>query len=165
MIVIVSDICVLLDLERGQCLGPCFRLPGYRFVICDILYRRELASANGAELCNSGLVIEGLVGTEVSAVKALLAAHPHLSLSDAYALILAKSRNWTLLTSEGELASIAEGQKLARLGVLAMLDRLFEAQVMSGSALFDGLTSISTHPRCRLPRQGVQTRLAAFARK
>lgn len=101
MIILVSDTSVLVDLERGQCLEACFRLPGCAFAVSDLLYKRELAQSGGPDLCKLGLKIESLSSAEVSSPQVLRQGHPKLSLPDAYAFTLAKTGPWALLAGDG----------------------------------------------------------------
>lgn len=164
MIILVSDTSVLLDLERGQCLESCFKLPGCVFAVSDLLYKRELAQSGGPDLCKLGLKIESLSSAEVSSAQVLRQGHPKLSLPDAYAFTLAKTKPWPLLASDGELRSLAQQHKMAMHGVLWVFDQLFDGRIVDGRALAAGLMMLSGHPRCRLPKADVQMRLTAFVK-
>jgi hypothetical protein len=161
MLVLVSDTSVLVDLERGSLLDSCFSLR-HEFVVPDLLYKRELAETGGAALIERGLRIEQLSKDELAVVQEIRAAHPRLSVVDAYAYSLAFSRAWTLLTGDGELRSVARTRELPFHGVLWVLDELFEAQVVEAKLLVAGLEAIASHPRCRLPRADIQARLARY---
>ena len=54
MKVLVSDTSVLIDLEHGNLLDCCFKLP-FEFAVLDLLYRYELKGYGGAELVAKGL--------------------------------------------------------------------------------------------------------------
>lgn len=161
MKVLVSDTSVLVDLERGSLLSSCFRLP-YEFAVPDLLYRRELADIGGPELVKAGLKIEELTSQEVADAQALRSGHPKLSLPDAYAYCLASSRQWTLLTGDGELRTLARTNEMACFGVLWVCDQLFEGKVTKGDALVSALEAIAAHPRCRLPRAEISARLERY---
>ena len=47
-------------------------------------------------------------------------------------------------------------------GVLWLLDEMHAAAVVSTQQLYDGLTAISQHPRCRLPKLEIRRRLADY---
>mgnify|MGYP003526952972 FL=1 len=49
MIVLVSDTCILIDLERGGLLEAAFSC-GFTMVVPDLIYDRELADENGPYL-------------------------------------------------------------------------------------------------------------------
>jgi hypothetical protein len=117
MTILVSDTSVIIDLERGQLLEPCFRLP-HQFAVPDLLFERELAEQSGPELVALGLRVEELTSAELTAVQTVRRARPKLSLPDSYAYALASGRQWTLLTGDGELRALAEAQAIPYFGVL-----------------------------------------------
>ncbi len=164
MRVLVSDTSVLVDLERGDLLDACFRLP-YEFAVPDLPYARELEGFGGAELVARGLRVEELTGEEVMIARNVRGKRPLLSLPDAFAYALASSRGWTLLTGDGELRALARGEGVTFHGVLWVLDNLFDGGFVEAVALVSGLEAISAHPRCRLPRGYIQTRLERYRRR
>jgi hypothetical protein len=161
MKVLVSDTSVLVDLERGDLLDACFRLP-YEFAVPDLLYTRELQGFGGAELVARGLRVEELTGAEVLIARKVRGLRPLLSLPDAFAYALASSRGWQLLTGDGELRALARAEHLTFHGVLWVLDNLFDGRVLDADVLVSGLESIAAHPRCRLPRGDIQSRLERY---
>jgi hypothetical protein len=160
-VILVSDTSVLIDLERGGLLDFCFKLP-FTFAVPDLLYARELAKFGGPELVARGLRVEELTAEELTVAQDIRDAHPRLSLSDTFAFSLASVRGWTLLTGDGELRALAQAQQVAFFGVLWVLDRLFDGQVIDGEALATALKAILAHPRCRLPRAEVLARLERY---
>ena len=96
MTFLVSDTSVLIDLERGNFLDSCFRLP-FQFAVPDLLYKRELADFGGPQLVARGLRVEELTKDELTVVQQVREGRPKLSLPDAYAYSLASGRGWTLL--------------------------------------------------------------------
>ncbi|SRR6266536_1945763 len=163
MKVLVSDTSVLVDLERGDLLDACFRLP-YEFAVPDLLYARELEGFGGAQLVARGLRIEELTGQEVLIAQNVRGTRPLLSLPDAFAYALASSRGWWLLTGDAELRALARAERVTFHGVLWVLDSLFEVQTIEAAALVSGLEAIAAHPRCRLPRGDIQSRLERYRR-
>jgi len=160
-VILVSDTSVLIDLERGGLLDPCFKLP-FVFVVPDILYERELANYGGPALVERGLRVEELTANEVRIAQDTRGAHPRLSLPDAFAFSLASARGWTLLTGDGELRTIAQNQGMTFFGVLWVLDQLSYGQVVEGDLLAAGLDAILRHPRCRLPRAEAHARMERY---
>jgi hypothetical protein len=161
MIVLVSDTSVLVDLERGGLLDACFGLP-FEFAVPDLLFKRELAGYGGAAMVARGLQVVELISGELSFAQAIRGAHPKLSLPDAYAYSLARGRQWTLLTGDGELRALARAEGAPFHGVLWVLDRLFEQPSRDSATILAGLEAIAAHPRCRLPRIEIQARLTRF---
>lgn len=164
MTVLVSDTSVLIDLERGALIDSCFSLAA-DFAVPDLLYKRELADYGGAGLLARGLRVVELTREELTSAQVVRRARPALSLPDAYAYSLASSREWTLLTGDGELRSLARAERVPFVGVLWLLDQLFDGNVVDAAALIAGLEAIAAHPRCRLPRAEIQARLERYGRK
>jgi hypothetical protein len=163
MKILVSDTSVLVDLERGNLLDACFRLP-YEFAVPDLLYNKELANFGGPELIARGLRIEELTGDEVASAQHVRGIRPMLSLPDAFAYALASSRGWRLLTGDGELRALARAERITFHGVLWILDNLFDGRIVKAEIIVTGLEAVAAHPRCRLPRGDIQSRLERYRR-
>lgn len=150
MHVLVSDTSVLVDLERGSLLEASFRLP-FRFVVPDLLYERELKNYGGEELIRLGLVIEELDGDGVSLALTYRQQAPALSLPDCFALALAQTRSWVLLSGDSVLRQLATDEAIECHGVLWLLDRMRAADVVSIRKKSDqgslGDKNVSTKPR------------------
>lgn len=161
MKVLVSDTSVIVDLERGGLVDSCFRLP-FEFAVPDLLYSRELEQYGGPDLVKLGLRVEELTAPELSAVQGLRGTHPKLSLPDAYAYTLVSARQWTLLSGDGELRTLALAQRVECFGVLWVCDQLFDGKVIEAATLVVGLEAIAAHPRCRLPRAEITARVDRY---
>jgi hypothetical protein len=153
----VSDTSVLIELERASLLELAFALP-YEFIVPDLLYKRELRAEGGPALINLGLTIAELDPAEVGQAQEYQRLAPSISLPDAFALVLAKARAEALLTGDQNLRRLAEAEAVTCRGVLWVLDRMLEEKVASAAALYHGLTAISLHPRCRLPKAEMRSR-------
>ena len=164
MHVLVSDTSVLVDLERGSLLEASFRLP-FRFIVPDLLYERELKNYGGEELIRLGLIVEELDGDGVGRAIAYRRRAPALSLPDCFALVLAQTRSWVLLSGDGALRQIAADEAVEWHGVLWLLDQMHNSDVVSSRQLHDGLTSIAKHPRCRLPKSEIRRRLNSYSER
>ena len=160
--VVVSDTSVLFDLDRGSLLTAAFRL-SYDFVVPDLLFERELKGDGGDDLRKQGLKVAALDGGGVALALGYHRANRPLSLPDGFALALAKTSGWMLLTGDARLRQVAEREGVDCHGALWLLDRLLEEAVVSRERLRDGLEAISRHPRCRLPKAEVRARLAAWS--
>ena len=159
--VVVSDSSVLIDLERGTLFDAVFALP-FDFCVPDLLYGLELEPYGGQRLIAKGLRVFELDGDGVA-----LAAHYHqsvhaISLSDAFALALARQTASTLLTGDARLRQLAHDEHVACHGVLWLIDQMFETPSATAEALHVALSQIRDHPRCRLPTAEVNKRLRAF---
>ena len=162
MKVLVSDTSVLVDLERGSLVEPVFRLP-FEFTVPDLLYERELREHGGPEFVRLGLRVEELDGNGVSLALGHLRKRRALSVPDSFALALAKTNGWMLLTGDRGLRELADEEAVRCHGVLWLLDRMFEHGVTSQEQLYVGLGKIAAHPRCRLPKGEIRKRLLSFS--
>lgn len=161
MTILVSDTSVLIDLERGQLLDPCFNLP-FEFAVPDLLYRRELEEFGGPALIVLGLRVEELTSAELIVAQNTRSARPKLSLPDAFAYSLASGRQWGLLSGDGELRALAQAEQIPLYGVLWLTDQMFDTRVVETPVLLAGLEAIAAHPRCRLPSAEIQVRLTRY---
>jgi hypothetical protein len=161
MPILVSDTSVLIDIERADLTARLFALP-HEFVVPDLLYDRELAPHDGADLVARGLRIEDLSGAEVQTAAHVRRENGALSLPDAYAFSLAQGRGWTLLTGDGLLRALAQRAQMPMHGVLWLFDEMEVHEVCSAGDLHTGLTTLSEHPRCRLPRVEMNARLRRY---
>ena len=123
MQVLVSDTSVLVDLERGSLLEASFRLP-FRFSVPDLLYERELKNWGGEELIRLGLSVEELDGDGVQRALAYRQRAPALSLPDCFALALAQTRSWVLLSGDSALRQIKELARHRRISVNKLMEEL-----------------------------------------
>ena len=163
MKILVSDISVFIDLERGEFLESIFRLP-FSFVVPDLLFERELKNYNGPTLIKYGLHVQELD----SAGLALAIDYYHkyrmiLSLSDIFAFVLAKTNSWILLTGDSALREISNEEKVNCHGVFWLLDHLHDNCVTDKDSLYQGLQIIAEHPRCRLPKVEIRNQLKLYS--
>ena len=158
MRVLVSDTSILIDLERADLLRATFSLDA-EFVVPDLLYERELRDSGGADLLALGLRVESLDESEVECAQAYRRVHPRLALPDTFALTLAKSRRWLLLTGDGPLRALAAAEEVECHGVLWLIDLMHAERVVEAMILRAGLEQLARHPRCRLPRAEIDVRL------
>lgn len=161
MPVLVSDTSVLIDLERGNVLEPAFRLPD-GLAVPDLLFRRELEPYDGERMVQMGLRVEELNDAGVIAAQKYHTQQRALSLSDSFALALARANDWLLLTGDAALRHLAEQEAVECHGVLWVFDQMNDHGLVALNDLRDGLRAIASHPRCRLPIREVRARLAHY---
>jgi predicted nucleic acid-binding protein len=162
-LVLVSDTSVLVDLQRGGVLEIALRLP-YDFAVPDLLFERELRMWDGPALAGR-ITVLALEADGVELADSYRRAETKLSLPDAFALALAKQGGHTLLAGDASLRAMAESERVECHGVLWVLDEIARCGLAPLSALHTALTSISEHPRCRLPRSEIRKRLQEWHRK
>jgi hypothetical protein len=158
MIILVADTCVFMDLEVAGLLEHVFRLPDW-ISTPDFLYANELAAYNGQQLLDSGLQIIELTSQEMTVMQRLKSTNAALSLPDCAAYVGAQRPDHELLTGDGVLRSLAAARGLPHHGVLWIMDHLLESGAATTVELHTGLTTLSQHNRCRLPRHEIEIRL------
>ena len=158
---LVSDTSVIIDLDRGDLLEAAFELDD-TLVVPDLLFERELDADFGQRLRALGIIIESLDGHEVRRATQLRRAEGRLSVADTFAFALAQGRQWTLLTGDGVLRSVAEAEGVAVHGVLWIFDRIETAGICDAATLHGCLSKTAAHPRCRLPRREIELRLKRY---
>jgi hypothetical protein len=161
MTILVSDTSVLIDLERGELIASAFRLSA-TFAVPDVLFERELREYGGDELLRLGLRVESLDGEGVAMAMSHRHAQRLLTVPDSFALALAKINGWTLLTGDGPLRELARAESVDCHGVLWLLDEFETQGAATHLQLHAGLEKISAHPRCRLPKQEIASRLSRY---
>ena len=159
---LVSDTSVLIDLDRRTLVEATFRLP-FEFTVPDLLYERELKEHGGPDFVRLGLRIAELDSDGVSLALGYRRKRRPLSLPDSFALALAKTNTWTLLSGDRELRELAEEEEVRCHGVLWLLDQMLEQRVIDLDDLRAGLGKIAAHPRCRLPKSEIRKRILAYS--
>ena len=159
MPVLVSDTSVLIDLDRGSLLEHLFQLP-YDFCVPDLLFKRELAGDLGNRLRELGLDVVELSSEELARATSVRRTVKVLSTPDTFAFSVAEARRWTLLTGDLALRRLAEQHGVEMHGVLWVIDELDRESVLDAAGLHRALTTIHSHPRCRLPAVEVRRILA-----
>ena len=162
MIILVSDTSILIDLERGGLLEAAFSC-GLTMVVPDLLYERELEPENGALLRKLGLGVVSLTPEEVALAQKLRTERKALSLPDCFALSCATRADHALVTGDKILRTEAMARLETVYGLLWMLDQMAASGSVSTTLLYEGLSRISSHPRCRLPHVEIRARLNGWA--
>ena len=158
MRVLVSDTSVLVDLERGALLEAAFDLP-FQLTVPDLLYERELKDHGGSELIELGLSVSELTHETLQLAVSYTRSNKELSLPDCFALALAKSNDWPLITGDAKLRQKASSEQVACHGVLWLFDQMIDHNVLDTPTLKSRLQAIASHPRCRLPRAEIKRRI------
>ena len=162
MIILVSDTSILIDLERGGLLEAAFAC-GLTMVVPDLLYERELEPENGALLRKLGLGVVSLTPEEVALAQKLRTERKALSLPDCFAPSCATRADHALVTGDKILRTEAIARLGTVYGLLWMLDQMAASGSVPTTLLYEGLSRISSHPRCRLPHVEIRARLNGWA--
>lgn len=161
-VILVSDTSILIDLERGGLLESAFSC-GLTMVVPDLLYERELENENGPYLRSLGLGVVALTPAEVRFAQEVRTQRSALSLPDCFALSCSTRDSHFLVTGDRALRNEAKTRLGEVYGLLWLLDQMAASGSVPQDLLHAGLTNIVAHPRCRLPTEEVNSRLAAWA--
>jgi|ERR1039457_1302466 hypothetical protein len=164
MVILVSDTSVLIELERGGLLEPAFSC-GLTMVVPDLLYQKEIEEENGPYLRSLGLGVVSLTPDEVELAQAIRVQRPSLSLPDCFALSCALRQDHLLVTGDMKLRKEAATRNAQVCGLLWVLDQMEACGNFSFTLLHEGLSKISAHKRCRLPKEEVKAQLVRWAKQ
>lgn len=162
MAILVSDTSVLIELERGGLLESAFSF-GLVMVVPDLLYQNELEQENGPYLRALGLGVVSLTPDEVTLAQEINVQRPALSLPDCFALSCALRQDHILVTGDMKLRNEATNRNAKVCGMLWIMDQMELSGKFSSTLLFEGLSRIAAHQRCRLPKDEVSARLLKWA--
>lgn len=162
MAILVSDTSVLIELERGGLLEPAFSF-GLIMVVPDLLYQNEIENENGPYLRALGLGVVSLTPDEVALAQTIREQRPALSLPDCFALSCALRQDHVLVTGDMKLRNEAKARNAKVCGMLWILDQMELSGKFSFKLLHEGLSRISAHQRCRLPKDEIEARLTRYS--
>lgn len=163
MVIWVSDTSILIDLDRGGLLEHAFSCDQI-LAVPDLLYQNELEEENGPYLRTLGLNVLSLTPDELALAQSIRGQRPPLSLPDCFALCCAFRQDHLLLTGDMVLRKEATARGTTVYGLLWVLDQIEACGKFGVAPLHEGLSKISADKRCRLPREGVNVRLAKWAK-
>jgi len=156
-LLLVSDSSVLIDLERGGLLEATF-LSGQTLLVPDLLFEKELKDYNGSYLRGLGLAVTELSSQELSIAQDIQSDRPGISLEDCFALVCAHRPNHCLLAGDGLLRKVAATRNVTCRGLLWLMDEMLATGKVSKSQLYEGISRISQHAKCRLPKAEIEKR-------
>src|SRR5262249_48940301 len=152
--VIVSDTSCMIDLRKAALLEPLLELP-YTFVVPNALFDDEwfcLTPAEKIALRERGLETRELPGASVTRAAAYFNQHRRLKLNDCFALTLAEDiEDSVLLTGDGLLRHVAEGNGIEVRGVLWAIDELEAHAVVPCRRMYDSLRLLNENDLVFLP--------------
>ena len=144
-----TNICV--DLFNGNLLESVLRLPDV-FLLPDVVLG-ELKEPDGNSLISLGYTSIQLSSDAVQIVFQYAEQYTKPSRADLFALAAAKTLEVTLLTGDKNLREAAQSEQVDVHGLLLLLDKLFEAQIVPGPQLSDALDVIVTKGAWLPPRE------------
>ncbi|MEX2376330.1 MAG: type II toxin-antitoxin system VapC family toxin [Dehalococcoidia bacterium] len=157
----------MIDLRKVALLEALLRLP-YTFVMPDTLFEDEwlcLTATEKQALCNLGLDVRSLSGELVQRSGEYFNQHAPLKLNDCFALTLAEEiGDCILLTGDGPLRRVAEGNGIEVRGVLWITDELEAHNIESAAVLHATLRVFQDDSLVFLPPDEITRRLRRLAR-
>lgn len=148
---------LIIDIQVAEFTTEMFRI-GERILTPDILYKEKLADRH-PELRDLGLFVEELTSLEVAEVERLRASYRTPSTNDLFALSLAKSRGWLLLSGDASLRDASEKESTEVHGTLWLIERMVQRQVITSPRALIGFKMMRKHGR-RLPWTEVEALMA-----
>jgi predicted nucleic acid-binding protein len=148
-----TNICV--DLFNGNLLESVLKLPD-NFLLPDVILD-ELKEPTGNSLISLGYKSLLLSSDAVQIVFQYAEQYTKPSRTDLFALAAAKTSITVLLTGDENLRKAADKEEVEVHGLLWLLDKLFDAQLLSGQQLNDALDNIVTKGAW-LPQKEIQIR-------
>jgi len=152
----VTDSNIWIDFYFGELIEEVFKLP-FQFIAPDVIVE-ELEQPSGKSLLSLGLEKRELTAELVSQVEKLTHMYPRPSINDLFALVLAKHLKIVLLTGDGELRKAARQEGVGVHGVLWLLDKVVQYQVIVPNKAAEALRKMLAHGS-RLPQSEIQKRL------
>lgn len=148
MAILVSDANIFIDVSVSNLSRPMFRLED-TIATPDVLYQEELQEHH-PELPGLGLQIERLSSEGVAEVERLRTVYTNPSSNDLFALALAKTNEWTLLSGDSSLRQAADAEAIEVHGTYWLVERMVREQVIQVERA-DAAFELMRENQCRLP--------------
>ena len=160
---ISSDTNIWIDFYEIRHVDHPFLLD-FDYYLSSAAYEDELIKSDELreELLSSGLKLAEVTESEFATAQAFRNMYRKLSLYDALALSIAKSRSWTLLTGDRPLRNAAEHEGVRCHGVIWIYDELLRQNKINKDAYHDAIRTLLTavrEGRCRLPADELLKRI------
>lgn len=158
---LILDSSVCIDLHHGGLLSVLLRI-GYSAVIPDVILS-ELDDPPGSEFKDLGYGSVSLTGEEVLQIPVLQRQYPKLSVKDAFALKCAIKTSGILLSGDHDLRIAATTENVEVHGVLWVLDKLVDSNLLRGREAKTALEQILSN-KARLPSHECEIRLMKWGK-
>lgn len=129
MLLLISDSCILIDIEQGKLTSSMFSLP-CQFAVPDTLFEEELSEQH-ADLQSFGLISKSMRGELIAKAYNLRQQYSRPSLNDLLALILAVDETAILLTGDRALRSVAKVHQVEVHGTIWLVEQMVINQLIS----------------------------------
>ncbi len=131
MAILVSDANIFIDVTVSNLSRAMFRLED-TIATPDVLYQEELKEHH-PELPGLGLQVEQLSIEGVTEVERLRTVYTGPSSNDLFALALAKTNEWTLLSGDRSLRKAAAAEAVEVHGTLWLVERMVTSRVIDSA--------------------------------
>lgn len=158
--ILVTDMNIWIDLEKGNILDSIFHLP-YQLLISDFLIA-EMKDPSWEGLMRLGLQTHPLNSESILELEHLRSSHRQLSISDLAAFLLAKELEARLVTGDRRLNALAQSQGVEVHGVLWLLDEMVMHNVLKPSYAATALQRMRSN-NARLPSVECLDRLTRWS--
>ncbi len=159
---ISSDTSVWIDFTVISRTALPFYLP-YTYIMNRDAMEDELLSPKGLrnQLLECGLISVEISLEEFTLAEAFGLRYLRLSTYDRIALAIAKIRNITLLTGDGDLRKVAASERVEVIGTLGILDKLLSGEFIQADEYKYCLVELLKHNglEVRLPKSELTLRL------
>ena len=159
MLLLVSDACVLINIEDGKLTKEVFSLP-YQLATIDFVFNDELADRHG-HLLKYGLKLLRQNEEIVTLTTKLIATHKKPGRYDIAALALAKYKSLTLLTDDRDLRNAAKIEKVELHGTIWIVEELLRHKKIrkkTAIASFNRMKEAGSH----LPELEIKNMLSRY---
>ena len=158
----------MIDLRKVGLLEALLQLP-YTFVMPDILFNDEwlcLTDEEKTALRDQGLEVKELSGAIVEKATRYFNQHAPLTLNDCFALTLAEEvEDCILMSGDGPLRRIADGNNIEVRGVLWLTDELEMHGIVDLETLRDALRIFRDDDAIFLPAEEISRRLRRLGQR
>lgn len=149
MLYLITDTCILIDLERLGLLQQAGRL-SQKLHILDIVIEVECAYLE-EEVKKSGFIIESLSGDELKEAYRIEDITGKITIYDAMSYTCAKERDMVLATGDGPLRALADRTGVKYVGLLWFVKEMYLQGIIKPDEAEQALITIKSDKRFRIP--------------
>lgn len=164
MQVIISDTSCLIDLKKVSLIEAFLLLP-YEITIPDILFSEEIIKFTDEEksLLENGLRVRSISGEGVRRAVEVQQGNRKLTINDCFAFVLAESISGSiLLTGDKRLRNLADTSGIEFRGVLWIIEKIYEANLVSTDKIYSALLEWKNDETVRLPAKDLNNFIERF---
>ncbi len=154
---IMSDACVLIDIEQSELTAAMFSLP-FQFAVPDTLYEKELSEKH-SKLLQFGLIKKSMSGKRLAEVQKLYQQCREISENDWSVCLHSKYQKCLLLTGDRQLREKAEGLGIKVHGTIWLVEQMIDHKKISIEDTRLGFQCMKDSGNRRLPWDEVQKML------